>query len=54
MDYREGEVKMIAPDEAGGKGGEEQDDLPEDWESGPVKYLTSKQGFLVTYVILGF
>ena len=44
MDYREGEIEMIAPDEAGagGKGGEEQDDLPEDWESRPFKYLTSK------------
>ena len=48
VDYREGEIEMIAPDDAGaggGKGGEEQDDLPEDWQSRPVKYLTSKQGF---------
>ena len=46
MDYREGEIEMIAPDEAGGKEGEGKDDLPEDWESRPVKYLTSKQDFL--------
>ncbi|KAL5267271.1 hypothetical protein ACHWQZ_G004340 [Mnemiopsis leidyi] len=43
VDYREGEIEMIAPDDAGsgGTGGEGQDDLPEDWESRPVKYLTS-------------